>query len=71
MTPQSPLNQACAASGYRADCPKRAFKSPIPNATYNVNLSTEALNGVWKLRVNDNDNANADTGYIDAWSITF
>jgi len=24
MTPQSPLNPACAASGYRADCPKRA-----------------------------------------------
>ncbi len=34
-----------------------------------VNLSTEALNGSWKLRVNDN--ANADTGYIDSWSVTF
>nr|MBA2237279.1 proprotein convertase P-domain-containing protein [Lysobacter sp.] len=39
------------------------------NTTYNVNLSTEALNGTWKLRVNDN--ANADTGYINSWSITF
>jgi len=37
--------------------------------TFNVNLSTEALNGTWNLRVNDN--ANADTGYINSWSITF
>ena len=37
--------------------------------TYTVNLSTEALNGTWKLRVNDN--AAADTGYINSWSITF
>ncbi|MDQ3617898.1 MAG: proprotein convertase P-domain-containing protein [Pseudomonadota bacterium] len=37
--------------------------------TYNVNLSSEALNGTWKLRVNDN--ANGDTGYINSWSITF
>jgi serine protease len=39
------------------------------NQTYNVNLSTEALNGTWRLRVNDN--ANLDTGYINSWSITF
>jgi subtilisin-like proprotein convertase family protein len=39
------------------------------NATYTVNLSTEALNGTWALRVNDN--ANGDTGYINQWSITF
>ncbi len=39
------------------------------NATYNVNLSTEALNGTWRLRVNDN--ANGDTGYINSWSLTF
>ena len=37
--------------------------------TYTVNLSSEALNGTWNLRVNDN--ANADTGYINSWSITF
>ncbi len=37
--------------------------------TYTVNLSTEALNGTWNLRVNDN--ATADTGRIDSWSITF
>jgi PKD repeat protein len=39
------------------------------NQTYTTNLSTEALNGTWRLRVNDN--ANADTGRIDSWSITF
>jgi serine protease len=39
------------------------------NTTYTVNLSTEALNGTWKLRVNDN--AAGDVGYINSWSITF
>ena len=37
--------------------------------TYTVNLSSEALNGTWRLRVNDN--AAGDTGYINSWSITF
>jgi serine protease len=37
--------------------------------TYTVNLSSEALNGTWKLRVNDN--AAGDTGYINSWSVTF
>ena len=37
--------------------------------TSTLNLSTEALNGTWKLRVNDN--ANGDTGYINSWTITF
>ncbi|MBX3712525.1 MAG: proprotein convertase P-domain-containing protein [Lysobacter sp.] len=37
--------------------------------TYTVNLSAKALNGTWRLRVNDN--AGGDTGYIDSWSITF
>jgi len=39
------------------------------NKTVTLNLSTEALNGTWKLRVNDN--ANADVGKIDSWSVTF
>jgi PKD repeat protein len=39
------------------------------NQTYTVNLSSEPLNGAWKLRVNDN--ANQDTGWIDTWSLTF
>ncbi len=37
--------------------------------TFTKNLSTEALNGTWKLRVNDN--ASADVGRIDTWSVTF
>ena len=39
------------------------------NSTYTVNLSGEALNGTWNLRVNDN--ASGDTGYINSWSVTF
>jgi PKD repeat protein len=37
--------------------------------TYSVNLSSEAINGTWKLRVRDN--AAGDVGLIDSWSITF
>ncbi|HEY0661232.1 MAG TPA: proprotein convertase P-domain-containing protein [Lysobacter sp.] len=39
------------------------------NKTVTLNLSTEALNGTWKLRVNDN--AGGDVGKIDSWSVTF
>ncbi|MEO5559713.1 MAG: PKD domain-containing protein [Dokdonella sp.] len=39
------------------------------NTTVTFNLSSETLNGIWKLRVNDN--ASQDTGKIDSWSITF
>ncbi|GIF98758.1 hypothetical protein Cci01nite_38520 [Catellatospora citrea] len=38
------------------------------NQTYTVNLSTEAANGTWTLRVRDA--ASADTGRIDTWSLT-
>lgn len=37
--------------------------------TYTKNLTSEPLNGTWRLRVNDN--AAGDTGYINSWSITF
>jgi len=37
--------------------------------TVTLNLSTELLNGTWKMRVNDN--AAGDTGYINSWSVTF
>ena len=37
--------------------------------TFTVNLSSEALNGTWNLRVNDN--AGGDVGYINSWSVTF
>ena len=39
------------------------------NKTATFNLSSEPLNGTWKLRVNDN--AAGDTGYINSWSVTF
>ncbi|MFC7220057.1 M28 family peptidase [Streptomyces polyrhachis] len=38
-------------------------------ATYTVNASSEAADGVWKLRVQDV--ATYDTGYIDSWKLTF
>ena len=37
--------------------------------TFTKNLSSELLNGTWKLRVNDN--ANGDTGVLDKWSLQF
>ncbi|WP_308427823.1 proprotein convertase P-domain-containing protein [Cognatilysobacter bugurensis] len=37
--------------------------------TYTANLSSEPLNGTWKLRVNDN--YAGDSGRIDSWSVTF
>lgn len=37
--------------------------------TYTVNLSTETLSGIWKLRVNDN--GAGDIGYLNSWSVTF
>ncbi len=39
------------------------------NKTMTLNLSTEALNGTWKLRVADM--AGGDVGYINSWSVTF
>ncbi|MCP9961758.1 M28 family metallopeptidase [Streptomyces somaliensis] len=38
-------------------------------ATYTVDASSEAANGVWKLRVQDV--AQYDTGYINSFSLTF
>ncbi|WP_020519016.1 proprotein convertase P-domain-containing protein [Catelliglobosispora koreensis] len=37
------------------------------NTTYTVNLSSEASNGTWNLRVQDA--ASADTGYINTWTL--
>jgi lysyl endopeptidase len=39
------------------------------NQTFTVNLSSEALNGTWRLRAADR--AGSDVGYINSWSITF
>ena len=38
-------------------------------ATYTVNLSAEALNGAWKLRIQDT--ASGDTGTLNSWSLQF
>ncbi|HEX6074700.1 MAG TPA: S8 family serine peptidase [Micromonosporaceae bacterium] len=38
------------------------------HATYTANLSTEAANGTWRLRVQDV--FSYDTGYIDSWTLT-
>jgi PKD repeat protein len=40
------------------------------NATYTVNLSSETLNGTWRLRVND-FGIGVSTGTLDRWSVTF
>ena len=37
--------------------------------TVTLNLGSEALNGAWKLRVNDN--GAGDVGYINQWSVSF
>jgi hypothetical protein len=39
------------------------------NTTYTVNLSSENLNGTWKLQVYDR--YSGDIGYINSWSVTF
>lgn len=39
------------------------------NETITINAGTTPANGTWGLKVIDN--ANADTGYIDSWSIEF
>ena len=39
------------------------------SGTFTKNLTSEALNGTWQLRVNDN--GAGDVGRIDTWSITF
>ncbi|HEY0636788.1 MAG TPA: proprotein convertase P-domain-containing protein [Pseudonocardiaceae bacterium] len=38
------------------------------NQTFTVNLSSEARNGTWRLRVRDA--AGADVGYINSWSLS-
>jgi serine protease len=64
------LVQLVAPDGSRYTLHNRAGGSADNIITeYTVNLSSEALNGNWKLRVNDN--ANGDTGFIDSWSLTF
>ncbi len=56
-------------STYRLKNSSSSDSADNVNATYTVNLSSEALNGSWKLKVQDV--YSGDTGYINSWSITF
>jgi serine protease len=56
-------------SAYRLKNSSGSDSADNVQATYTVNLSSEALNGTWKLRVRDV--YSGDTGYIDSWSLTF
>ena len=56
-------------SSYRLKNKSGSDSANNVNATYSVNLSSEALNGSWKLKVQDM--YSGDTGYLDTWSITF
>ena len=38
------------------------------DTTYTANVSSEARNGAWKLRIQDV--YSADTGHINSWSLT-
>jgi leucyl aminopeptidase len=56
-------------SGYLLKTPSATDNAANVVATYTVNLSSEPLNGTWKLRVIDT--AAGNTGTLDSWSITF
>ena len=56
-------------SSYRLKNTSGSDSTNNVNATYSVNLSSEALNGSWKLKVQDV--YSGDTGYLDTWSVTF
>ncbi|KRD75448.1 hypothetical protein ASE43_11230 [Lysobacter sp. Root983] len=59
-----------APDGSAYNLANRAGSSGGINKTITVsNLTSEALNGTWKLRVRDA--AANDVGYINSWSITF
>ncbi|MFC7616595.1 S8 family serine peptidase [Actinokineospora soli] len=55
-------------SAYRLKNSSSSDSADNVDQTYTVNLSAEARNGAWKLRVQDV--ASLDTGYIDTWSLT-
>ncbi|WP_461121120.1 proprotein convertase P-domain-containing protein [Saccharothrix stipae] len=50
---------------------KGSSNSSTPNVvtTYTVNASSEVANGTWRLKVQDV--YSQDTGYVDAWRLTF
>lgn len=54
-------------SSYRLKSGNGSDSADNVNANYTVDLSSEARNGTWRLKVYDQEAG--DTGYIDAWSI--
>ncbi|WP_256107494.1 M28 family peptidase [Streptomyces sp. ODS05-4] len=56
-------------SAYRLKNSSSSDSADNVQATYTVNASSEAANGAWKLRVQDI--AAQDTGYINAFRLTF
>ncbi|WP_203783891.1 proprotein convertase P-domain-containing protein, partial [Asanoa ferruginea] len=55
-------------SAYRLKNSSGSDSADNVNATYTVNLGSEAANGTWSLRVQDV--ARLDTGYINTWTLT-
>jgi len=44
------------------------YVGDLIDATFTTNLSSEAADGTWRLRVQDA--ASADTGYVNSWTLT-
>ncbi|MGW3889274.1 S8 family peptidase [Micromonospora chokoriensis] len=55
-------------SSYRLKNSSTSDSADNVNATYTVNVSGEAADGVWRLQVRDT--YSADTGYINTWTLT-
>lgn len=55
-------------SAYRLKNSSTSDSADNVNATYTVNVSGEAADGIWRLQVRDT--YRADTGYINTWTLT-
>jgi len=55
-------------SSYRLKNSSASDSADNVNTTYTANLSSEAANGTWQLRVRDV--YSADTGYLNTWTLT-
>ncbi|MCG5442185.1 S8 family peptidase [Micromonospora sp. NIE79] len=55
-------------SSYRLKNSSTSDSADNVNATYSVNVSGEAADGIWRLQVRDT--YSADTGYINTWTLT-
>ncbi|GLZ56625.1 serine protease [Micromonospora sp. NBRC 107095] len=55
-------------SSYRLKNSSSSDSADNVNATYTVNVSGEAADGIWRLQVRDT--YSVDTGYINTWTLT-